>query len=131
MADLAARGLHASPEQFRRWRKARLLDGPIRQAAGRGKGRPSLEYPPAAVDQAAAIIRLRDRRVPLEEMAMAMFLDRVPVSEAAVRKALHSILADPKSKGLDEEAREYLADERIDHCGAGHGVSLSYRRGAN
>jgi hypothetical protein len=115
MADLAARGLHATPAQFQRWRKARLLDPPVRPGAGRGEGRPSLEYPPAAADQAAAIIRLLGNGVPLPEMAMAMFLDAVPVSEAAVRKALHSILADPKSENLDEEAREGLAEWRVNH----------------
>jgi hypothetical protein len=51
------------------------------QAAGAGKGRPSRRYPSAAVDQAAAIRSLLDRRVPLDEMAMAMFLDKVPVTE--------------------------------------------------
>jgi hypothetical protein len=115
MADLAARRVHATPAQFQRWRKARLLDAPQRRAAGRGQGRPSLEYPPEAVDQAAAIIRILDRGVPLEEMAVAMFLDRVSVSEAAVREALRRILADRKSEDLDEEAREFLADQRIDH----------------
>jgi hypothetical protein len=60
-------------------------------------------------------MRLLDRRVPLDEMAIAMFLDRIPVSEAAVRKALHSILADPKSENLDEEARADLADQRVNH----------------
>jgi hypothetical protein len=46
-------------------------------------------------------------------MAIAMFLDRVPVSESAVRKALHSILADPKAANLDREALEELADDRV------------------
>jgi DNA-binding transcriptional MerR regulator len=115
IAELADRGLHATPAQFKRWRAAGLLDPPERPGGGRGKGRPSLCYPSAAVDQAAAIRSLLDRRVPLDEMAMAMFLEDAPVSEAAVRKALQSILADPKAEGLDEEARVYLADQRIDH----------------
>jgi hypothetical protein len=53
--------------------------------------------------------------VPLNEMAMAMFLDGVPVSKAAVRKALHGILADPRLEILDWEAREDLAERRADH----------------
>jgi hypothetical protein len=76
MADLAACGVHATAAQFQRWRKARLLDTPIRQPASRGKGRPSLAYRRAAVDQAAAIIRLLDRRMPLEEMAIGEQLNR-------------------------------------------------------
>jgi DNA-binding transcriptional MerR regulator len=115
IAELADRGLHATPAQFKRWRAAGLLEPPERPGGGRGKGRPSLCYPPAAVDQALAIRRLLDRRVPLDEMAMAMFLEDAPVSETAVRKALHSILADPKSENLDEEARADLADQRVNH----------------
>jgi hypothetical protein len=113
ISELADHGLPATAKQFKRWRAAGLLDPPARPGAGRGKGRPSLSYPSAAGEQAAAIIRLLGCRVPLDEMAMAMFLDHVPVSESAVRKALHSMLADPKSENLDEEAREHLAEQRI------------------
>jgi hypothetical protein len=113
IAELADRGLHAAPAQFQRWRKAGLLDPPERPGAGRGKGRPSVCYPPSAVEQATAILKLLDRWVPLKEMALAMFLDRVPVSEASVREAIQYILVDSNSVGLDEEVRADLADQGV------------------
>jgi hypothetical protein len=114
IADLATRGLDATPAQFKRWRAKGLLCPPERLGAGRGKGRPSLRYPPHAVEQAVAIIKLRGYRVPLGEMAIAMFLDHVPVSEAAIRKSIQTILADPESEKLDVEARADLADSQME-----------------
>jgi hypothetical protein len=112
-AELAAHGLEATPAQFKRWRAAGLLDSPIRRDAGRGTGRPSVCYPPSAVDQATAILRLLDHWVRFKEMALAMFLDGVPVSEAAVHQAVRYILVDSKSVDLDEEARADLADQGV------------------
>jgi hypothetical protein len=115
IAELAERDLVATWAQLKRWRPAGLLDPPVRPGAGRGKGRPSKFYPATAVEQATAIIKLLDIGVPLEEMAIAMFLDGVPVSEVAVGKALHSILADPKAGILDVEEREDLVERRVNH----------------
>jgi hypothetical protein len=114
IAELAGLGLHATPAQLQRWRKARLLDAPLRRAAGRGKGRPSLAYPPAAIEQATAILKLLDYWVPLKEMALAMFLDGVPVGEVAIHGAIRHILVDSNSLDLDEEARADLADQDVE-----------------
>src|SRR5215203_6910581 len=91
-AALAARGLEASPDKFKRWRAHGLLDSPPRPGRGRGRGRPSERYPEHAIDQAATIIELLDHKVPLDEMAVAMFLFGAPVSVSAIRDALQTLI---------------------------------------
>jgi hypothetical protein len=92
--QLTGRGLHASARQLKRWREAGVLAPPVQRSAGRGRGRPSLRYPPEAADQAAVIVELLALRVPLDEMAMAMFLRGAPVTKTAVRRALLAMLPD-------------------------------------
>ncbi len=64
------------------------------------------------MDQAAAIIELLQLRVPLDEMAMGMFLRGAPVAETAVRRSLLAML--PKlDADLVEDARADHADQAI------------------
>lgn len=111
-AALAEQGLTATPDQFKRWRHARLLDSPERPGAGRGKGRPSVRYPDAAVAQATTIIELLKLGVPLKEMGLAMFVRGAPIGVEPVRQALHVILAAGDESWLTEEAAEDRADAR-------------------
>lgn len=112
MAELAATGLQATPRQFKRWREAGVLASPTQVSAGRGAGRTSVGYPTEAVAQAVTILELLDYRVPLEEMAVAMFLREAPVTEDAVRDALLSMLPRAVTDG-DDEARTDLVDRSI------------------
>lgn len=114
-AALAEQGLTATPVQFGRWRRARLLDSPERPGAGRGKGRPSVRYPDAAVAQATTIIELLKLGVPLKEMGLAMFVRGAPIGVEPVRQALHVILAAGDESWLTEEAAEDRADALVEH----------------
>ena len=111
--QLAARGLQVTARQLKRWRDAGLLSSPVQQSAGRGRGRPSVGYPPAAVDQATAIVDLLGRRVPLDEMGMAMFLRAAPVSETAVRRAVLAMLSATGTEAEEDPADQ--ADELVAH----------------
>ncbi len=112
--ELAARGLHATPRQVKRWREAGVLAPPLQRSAGRGRGRPSLRYPPEALDQATAILDLLAHRVPLDEMAVAMFLRGAPVTETAVRAAFLAMLQPvARLQEGDEEARESAAEQLV------------------
>jgi len=111
--QLAARGLQVTARQLKRWRDAGLLSSPVQQSAGRGRGRPSVGYPPAAVDQATAIVDLLGRRVPLDEMGMAMFLRAAPVSETAVRRAVLAMLSATGTAAEEDPADQ--ADELVAH----------------
>jgi len=114
-AALAEQGLNATPAQFKRWRHCRILDSPERPGAGRGNGRPSHRYPEAAVAQASAIMELLKLRVPLNEMALAMFVRGAPTGIEPIRQALHVILAACGESWLAHEADEDRADALVEH----------------
>lgn len=108
-------GITARPRQFKRWREAGLLAGPIRRSAGRGKGRPSVGYPPEAVGQASAIIRCLGDGVPLRYVAAIMFYRDVPVPEQAVRASYLAMLTDLEGLLPSEHDLGDAADKLAQH----------------
>lgn len=108
-------GTTAGPQQFKRWREAGLLAGPIRRSAGRGKGRPSVGYPLEAVAQASAIVRCLGDGVPLRYIAAIMFYREVPVPEQAVRASYLAMLTDFEGLLPSEHDLGDAADKLAQH----------------
>lgn len=65
--------------------------------------------------QASAIIELLKLRVPLDEMASAMFVRGAPIGVEPVRKALYVILAAGGESWSTREADEDRADALVEH----------------
>jgi hypothetical protein len=116
LASLEAQGYSLTSRKLKRWRNAGVLTTPIQCSAGRGHGRRSIAYPPEALEQATAIVELLAQRVPLNQVAVAMFIRGVPVNQQAVRHALLELLDLGLAGVSDPDERADQADRLAQHA---------------
>jgi hypothetical protein len=114
--ELSARGLHATSYQLKRWRGQGLLTAPVRANEGRGRGRPSMAYPPGSADAAESILRAVQANVPLRQAGLALFARRVPVRHNIVRASFVDLL-DEIDALLTGLALDGDRDDAIDRFG--------------
>ncbi len=84
-------GETVSARQIERWRQLDLLPRPARHALGRGRGS-TTTYPEQTVDTAVAVARSLRTGHRLDQVALVLFADGIPVPESAIRRAFIALL---------------------------------------
>ncbi|MER3390236.1 MAG: hypothetical protein RJQ01_09405 [Microcella sp.] len=105
----AEAGEVVSARQIERWRQLDLLPRPARRGLGRGKGSASA-YPVEATELATAIasrIRAGER---LDFMGLLLFVERLPVPEAGIRRALTELIREMGGRlAADDGSEDHFA----------------------
>lgn len=84
-------GETVSARQIERWRQLDLLPRPARHALGRGRGS-TTTYPEQTAEAAVAVARSLRTGHRLDQVALVLFAEDIPVPEPAIRRAFIALL---------------------------------------